>query len=416
MKIKFSTLTLVVFAVSLKTYGDDVTNAISKQSPKGIFFSQTESGGTIETQDHLSLIAVGDILLHKPLHVQALKNSDGHISLWKNLEGLIKSADLAYANLEGPVAPGVSRSGSPTHDPGKIFDNSVYTSYPRFNYHEELVEDLVKSGFDVVSTANNHALDRGGLGIDKTIEILNKNKLAFTGTKTQHEADSSHNDWYTIVEKNGFRIAWIACTYSTNGITDRHNQVLNCFNQSDLIVNTIKTLSQDRHIDAIMVTPHTGVEYEDAPRRNSVNLYRSFIEAGAIAVLGSHPHVLQPWEKYTALDKHEGLIIYSLGNFVSGQFHKVYTRATLMLTVDLIRDRHGKTAISQVHYLPLEMTSSGGLLTVKAISPHSGTNSIYNHIIGMFGTQNLFDISAIQSMPLKISDSAQSKNQSPQIP
>lgn len=243
MKLEFSALALMIFTLSLKSYGDDVTNAISKQSPKGIFFSQREIGDPNETRDHLSLIALGDVLLHKPLHVQALKSSEGHISLWKNLEGLIKSADMAYANLEGPVAPGIGRSGNPTHDPGKIFDDSVYTGYPRFNYHEELIEDLVTSGFDVVSTANNHALDRGSLGIDKTIEILNKNHLAFTGTKTQQEANSGQREWYTIVEKNGFRIAWIACTFSTNGLPDRHSQVLNCFKQNGTIVNTIKTVS-----------------------------------------------------------------------------------------------------------------------------------------------------------------------------
>jgi poly-gamma-glutamate synthesis protein (capsule biosynthesis protein) len=391
MKTKAFSLSLILLTFAVPTFaGDNLANTISAQSPKGLFFSQTETLNSLDSKDHLSVIAVGDVLLHKPLHVQALNNPAGHISLWKNLEGLIQSADMAYANLEGPVAPGVSRSGNAVRDPGHIYDNSVYTSYPMFNYHEELVEDLAKTGFDVVSTANNHALDRGSLGVDKTIAILNKNHLPFMGTQTRQEATGKQKEWYTIVEKNGFRIAWIACTFSTNGMPDRYDQVLDCFSQSSYIVSTIKALAQDRSIDAIMVTPHVGVEYEDAPRRDAINLYRSFIEAGALSVFGAHPHVPQPWEKYTAKDGREGLIIYSLGNFVSGQFHKVKTRATLMLTLDLLRDRHGKTVISQVQYLPLEMTSSGGLFTVKPINSNSGTQSIYNHIIGMFGTANLF--------------------------
>jgi poly-gamma-glutamate synthesis protein (capsule biosynthesis protein) len=402
MKLLAFTIPSLLLTWSFSTFArDNLASAISSQSSKGLFFSQLETMSALSEKDHLSIIAVGDVLLHKPLHVQALNHPAGHTSLWKNLEGLIQTADMAYANLEGPVAPGVSRSGNSVRDPGKVFDNKVYTSYPMFNYHEELVEDLVKSGFDVVSTANNHALDRGSLGIDKTIDILNKHNLPFTGTQTRQNATSKQEEWYTLVEKNGFRIAWIACTFSTNGMPDNHNQVLGCFDQTSYIVNTIKKLSQDRSIDAIIVTPHVGTEYEDSPRRNQINLYRSFIDAGALAVLGAHPHVPQPWEKYSANDGHEGLIIYSLGNFVSGQFHKVKTRATLMLNLDLVRDRHGKTTISQVQYLPLEMTNSGGTLSVKPISASSGNQTIYNHIVGMFGTANLFNSGTSKPIPAK---------------
>lgn len=287
------------------------------------------------------------------------------------------------------MAPGVSRYGRETTDPGDRFDNNVYTSYPLFNYHESLVDDLIKSGFDVVSTANNHALDRGPLGVQKTIEILRQKKLAFTGTKTIGEARGGEGLWYTIVEKKGFRTAWLACTFSTNGIPDRYNQVLDCFNDRALIVRTIRELSEDRSVDGIVITPHVGVEYEDVPRGNAVQLYRSFLEAGAIAVFGSHPHVLQPWEKFITKDGREGLIIYSLGNFVSGQFHKVKTRATLLLQVQFGRDRHGRMQIEGVQYLPLGMVRTSQGYTLEILDRNSGYQELYHHITGMFGTLNL---------------------------
>ena len=123
------------------------------------FANKCKAGTTI------TIAAVGDVLLHGPLQKQAYAARDAHHSLWKNVEPLLSRADLTYGNLEGPCADGMTTSGT-APDPGKVFDQRVYSSYPQFNYHPSLIDSLKESGFDVVSTANNHALDRRGREVD----------------------------------------------------------------------------------------------------------------------------------------------------------------------------------------------------------------------------------------------------------
>ncbi len=263
----------------------------------------------------LTIAAVGDLLLQGPLQRQAYDADDGFISLWSDVADLIASADVSYANLEGPTARGVNRAGEDVPDPGKVFDGTVYSAYPRFNVHPSLIEDLIESGIDVVSTSNNHSLDRRVLGVDRTIEALSASDLSFTGTR--------HSDgvgtWHTYTENAGFRLAWIGCTYGTNGVLDDERQVRHCYDDEDEILAHIAELKSEPGVDAVIVTPHWGIEYTHDPAAPEIRVAHEFIDAGAVAVLGAHPHVVQPWERYRTQDGREGFIVYSLGNFVSDQ-------------------------------------------------------------------------------------------------
>lgn len=301
----------------------------------------------------ITIAAIGDVLLHAPLQRQAYAAEDGHHSLWKNVEPMLAAADLTYGNLEGPCADGHTTTGT-ARDPGKVFDERVYTSYPQFNYHPSLIGAMKESGFDVVSTANNHALDRRGRGADRTIENLRSGELPFTGTRRSDEPDAP---WYAITEAKGVRVAWIACTFSTNGIPDRENQVLSCYEDKSVLLANIRELAARSDVDAVFVTPHWGVEYKHTPENQEKRLAREMLEAGALAVLGNHPHVVQPWEKVVTQDGREGFVIYSLGNFVSGQSGTA-KRSSLILYLGLTKGADGKVTINGVRHVPLLMQSS----------------------------------------------------------
>lgn len=304
----------------------------------------------------ISLSFVGDLLLHTPLQVQATQHPHRFQSLWPQMIPLFKSVDIAYANLEGPVAPGVSKSGQAVQDPGFRYDDRVYSSYPMFNYHPYLVWDLKESGIDIVSTANNHSLDRHALGADRTIQILEHYGLPFVGTRSR---ENLSRPWWTFTRSGNFNIAWIACTYSTNGIRDPHKQVLMCFEQRQEILDMIRTLSNDSNVDAVVVTPHWGREYQHQPSNAEIQLGRAMIAAGATAVMATHPHVIQPWEKVSIGDR-EGLIAYSSGNFVSGQIGTA-RRASMMYALQLVQSpRSRKLSIKSARYLPLSMETRGG--------------------------------------------------------
>lgn len=335
-----------------------------------------------------TIAAVGDVLLHQPLQQQAIaRESRGRFaSLWSPVQDLLAAANVTYANMEGPTAKGVTASGRAATDPGFRFDGVVYTSYPQFNYHGFLEEDLEASGIDVVSTANNHAMDRRQLGADKTIERLQEVGLAFTGTRHR---DHLNAPWHAITNQGGFKLAWIACSFSTNGLPDPQQQVLGCWDDEAELKQQIAALRATPGIDAVIVTPHWGEEYTANPSRAQRDLAKRLLDAGATLVLGSHPHVLQPWEKYKTADGRETFVIYSLGNFVSGQ-SQLARRSTILLYIGLTRTSSG-VVVNGVSYVPLIMNTRDGVRAVEAIDRAGGSAESRRATVGMFGTANLQD-------------------------
>ena len=111
-------------------------------------------------KERITIAAVGDVIFQPELETLARSEGTSYRTFWRALEGAIAAADLAYANIEGPVAAANAASG-PAAAPARLRLD--------FNYRPSLIEDMKASGFDIVSTANNHALDRGASGVDQTI-------------------------------------------------------------------------------------------------------------------------------------------------------------------------------------------------------------------------------------------------------
>ena len=366
--------------LSVLLWGLLATQEVSAQEPPQLTLGQVDPH-----LPSLHIVAVGDVLLHTPLHRQALTHPQGHRSLWMQVEPMIAGADMAYANFEGPAATGVALGGREVKDPGMVFDKRVYTSYPMFNYHAFLATDLAQAGFDVVSTANNHAMDRGPSGADKTLDALHAAGIATTGTRARDTTLSVQaTPWQAIVQRNGFTVAWIACSFGTNGLPDPGHQVLNCFQDRDTVMGLIQTLAQHPGVDAVILTPHMGNEYELSPRADAKAFARQAIENGATAVLAAHPHVLQPWEAWTAPDGRRGLIVYSMGNFVSGQFQRQYTRASVLVDLILQRQGNGKARVVLARAHPLEMVRQNGVYQVVPITPSQGNPALERHIRQQF--------------------------------
>lgn len=310
--------------------------------------------------ERVTIAAVGDVLLHRPLQRRGYADADGFRGIWRAVEPLLAQADIAYANLEGPVAPGITRSRRAVSNPGPVFDDRVYSSFPLFNYHPVVPAALAASGFNLVSTANNHALDRGSLGADLTIAALEAAGLAHTGTIRAGAA----RDFVTHVTTRLGRVAWIACTYSNNGLPDPHRQVLHCYDDRDEMRALIGAQAARSDVAAVIVTPHWGYEYQHSPNANQRTLAADMVRAGATAVLGTHPHVIQPWDYALAPDGSRSLVVYSTGNFVSGQV--TLARRTGVLAMlqlcrqpparDLAVAMRAPLAVARAGWVPLMMT------------------------------------------------------------
>lgn len=281
----------------------------AKVEPVGAPLNQCIGG------QRVTIAAAGDVLLHRPLQRRGYSDPLGFYSIWQSAAPIFQAADIAYVNLEGPTAPGVTRGGYATTDPGPVFDDRVYSSYPMFNYHPRVIGDLMRAGIDVVSTANNHALDRGPLGADRSVDQLRAAKLPFTGTIKAGEPRA----FFTYTGSKLGRIAWLACSYSTNGLPDPKRQMLMCYQDRAELLGLVRAAAARTDIAAVIVTPHWGNEYQHSPSARQRTLAAQLVDAGATAVIGTHPHVLQGWETRVGPAGNQGLTIYSTGNFVSGQ-------------------------------------------------------------------------------------------------
>ena len=295
-------------------------------------------------QGSIRLSAVGDILVHEMLFRAAVEQPQRFRSLWAPILPSLNAADLTVGNLEGPVAPGTLAGGRSVSDPGFTYDGEVYsgTNFV-FNYHPLLLKDLLSSGFDFVTTANNHAMDRGPLGVDRTIEQLQKAGLPFAGTRVRNATDWDDR----TLKSNGSSIGVVACTEMVNGQPDPYHQTLRCSSKEVFdLINRLKT-----RVDAVIVFPHWGEEYQLRPNSYQKDLGKRWIEAGALAVIGNHPHVLQTVQWMTRPDGSRGVIIYSLGNFVASQ-GAMEKRTSAVVHLDLTPGPRGLT-LDQYSYTPI---------------------------------------------------------------
>ena len=306
----------------------------------------------------ITLAAVGDVLLHGPFQRWASLQPEGFFAAMEPVKDLIEGADVAVANLEGPAAANlVGANGTPVAEPPTRYDGRVYDGYPLFNYHPSIIRDLQRVGFDVLQTANNHSLDRGSLGVDRTAAALDAARMPYFGTRrsTVPAAGFRWSTSYTVRrDGHAYKFAFIACTFSTNGLPDRRRQVLHCYEQRAELLAQVRALRADRSNAAVIVMPHWGIEYQPRPAAQEVALAQDMAEAGATAIIGTHPHVVQPEAMLTTRDGRTVPVVYSLGNFVSNQIG-LPRLATAIYLVGFTPTRDGRLAATRTGWIPLRM-------------------------------------------------------------
>lgn len=252
------------------------------------------------------LLAVGDIMMHSPQFPAYLNPKTGKYDFrgfFTSVKPLLQEADWCWGNLETPLLGG----------------EKVYTGYPMFNTPPELADALKDAGFNIVTAANNHTLDRWERGALRTREVLEERDFVTKGIS----ASLWESRQPTLMEKNGITMGILAYTYGTNGIPLPQDKpyLVSLIDEKRMIEDIQKTRSAGA--DVVAVALHFGTEYDPNPNEEQIQLAHKLVQAGADIILGSHPHVLQPYERLTVEDKHgqtrDGIIIYSLGNFISNQ-------------------------------------------------------------------------------------------------
>lgn len=291
----------------------------------------------------ITISAVGDIMAHQSNLNNAYSPKTGTYDFTGFLEYVkpyLSKADLTIGNFETVTAG----------------PKTGFTSYPSFNTPDSILSALSWSGFDILSSANNHCLDRGINGLTRTIEMIGKNKMINIGSSTNGK------NKYVIRDINGIKLGILAYSGFYNGVDRKLSQ-----SQKNTYLSPINELQMQKDIkalkaastDAVIVVVHWGTEYQREPNIYQKQLAQKLLTWGADIILGSHPHVVQKSEivKINGKDK---FIIYSMGNFISGyrrvdkanRPNKVFTEDGVIVNLQLEKDPKKGTIIKDVSYIP----------------------------------------------------------------
>lgn len=279
-----------------------ITKNMDSEMPTAQTTSEVTTQATTNAVSSVSLVAVGDNLIHNTL-ISAGEQEDGSLdysSFYENIKNDISSADIAVINQETILG-------------GSEFE---YTGYPVFNSPWEIGTAAIDAGFDIFTCATNHSLDKGYAGIEQECAFFDQHpEVVHVGT------NDSEEDYNSIIyyEKNSIRFAILNYTYGTNGIPIPESSPW-CVNMMDKEKITADVNAAKQNADVIIVFPHWGTENSTSVSDYQREYVQLFSDLGVDIVIGTHPHVLQPveWVENETTGK-KMLVYYSLGNFISHQ-------------------------------------------------------------------------------------------------
>lgn len=269
-----------------------------------------------------SLVMVGDLLVHDRLY-NAMKTSNGYDfkPALTYIKDIVKEYDIAYYNQETILGG----------------EEIGLSSYPSFNSPYEVGDAMIDAGFNLVSLATNHTLDRGEKAITNSVNYWNEHpSVLAVGSYLSFE----ERDKVRIKEVNNITYTMLNYTYGTNGIKvpEGKEYLVNVWpcTGSDPRVDTkyqeykIKVKEDiDRvrdKVDVLIVSMHWGIEYTHTPTKYQEDMANYLSSLGVDIIIGTHPHVVMP---ITYID--DTLVIYSLGNFLSAQETNVDYNTTVGL-------------------------------------------------------------------------------------
>lgn len=319
---------------------------------------------TEPVKQEITICMVGDILMHTPVSDSGIME-DGSIDyshLFYNTKDIISNADLAIVNQE------VILGGEELRISG----------YPTFNARTEVGDALAQAGFDVVCHATNHCLDRGCAGIDATLNFWKENYPNIDAIGINQSPDEFEH--VCIREVEGVKIAVLNYTYGTNGIPIPSDKSY-CVSMLDKDKIAKDVSFAKENADFIIACPHWGTEYMHTPDSSQKSMAEYFNELGVDLVMGTHPHVIQPYE-YVG----NTLVYYSLGNFVnatSGTGAGVADRMLGEIAYVTIEKSDDGITVGDYTAIPIVShldTSAPGKITVYKLDDYTEELSLENEI------------------------------------
>ncbi len=278
-----------------------------------------------ELTESYTLLFVGDVMLDRGVRIRTKEHGDDYTFPFLKIADKLNEGDVLFGNLESIIS-----------DKGQ----DVGGKYS-FRAEPEAMEGLVYAGFDVVSLANNHAFDWGREAFEDTMQRLTDVNIKYTGAGFNY--NEAHSVKTISLGEGKLRVGFLGYTdflfpyaiaqETRSGVTD--------FSEENIVRDIEKFKDK---VDVLVVTFHYGTEYEKEPNQNQKKWSRLAVDAGANLVIGHHPHVTQPVEKYNG-----AFIAYSLGNFIFDQYFSEETMRGFMLEVK-VKETGKIIGINKLHY------------------------------------------------------------------
>lgn len=298
----------------------------------------------------LTITAGGDLSASDEIYPENTRH------LWDDIEDFLFSGDIVCANLEAPIDSSKPPTGVPM----------MCLTAPGLNTTKEMFEVFTKGGrgINFLSTANNHSVDQGEYGLIATLDFLDSKGYGHVGTSRTKEEQMD----IPVIEKNGIRVAMLSYTYSLNGFDaipgKEYMTNLIRLNKPETDISLIKEqikIAHQKNADIIVAMMHWSIEFETYPIQNVIDMGHRLMECGVDIILGGHPHVAQPMERYEFIDPYskerkQGFIVYSLGELVSLNAFSKNSRLLFNIKLQVskgIMNNNAVTKITALKVLPV---------------------------------------------------------------
>lgn len=330
----------------------------------------SDSKVNVDDNNHstsISLIMAGDNLINDKLY-NAAKKDDGSYdfkSMYSYIKDIVKNYDLAYYNQETIL--GGSEIG--------------VSSYPAFNSPYEVGDATIDTGFNLVSLATNHTLDRGEKAIINSLNYWNnKSNVLTSGSYLSNDDRNKVN----IKEVNNITYTMLNYTYGTNGIKvpEGKEYLVNIwpctgnnpdndtkYQEYKKVVKKDILRVRDK-VDLLIVAMHFGVEYTHVPTNYQIDMAEFLSSLGVDIIIGTHPHVIMP---ITYIN--DTLVIYSLGNFLSAQDTNndynttVGLLSSIKITKNIDKDNNSNIELSDLNNELIYTTNKDGYKIIPFSNP-----------------------------------------------
>lgn len=306
------------------------------------------------------VLATGDLLLHSPILERAYDPTSGRYDfrpMFARIRPLVRRAALALCHVETPIGAGLP------------------SSYPIFNAPAALADAIRWTGWDACSTASNHSVDRGALGIRTTREHLDRAGVRTTGT-ARTRAESRR---ILLMRVEGVRVAFLSYTYGTNGLPLPARWSVDLISPERIRADARR--ARRLGADLVIVNLHWGAEYVHAPTAEQQSLARYLLKRRIVdAILGQHAHVVQPIRR-----RFGRFVVYGEGNLISNQSAACCPSATQDGLIAILRVRvfRGQASITRVDYVPVYVRHPdfvvlpvGAALARAVAEGHGGTAEV----------------------------------------